>query len=182
MNKRSRFKKKQSKVGAAIVLWLMVLWIVFSFIMMSCTPTHDGEPTPNQKTAILVEGLFSHESGYVRDHWKPYLEEKGFFVYSEPWTTKRPIKSDLCACHSLGGGSCITKFVDCKVLITFDARSSKGDIFSKLYTSPGGTHFNFYQKKSFRGWEIPGALNIELKVGHTEMPKAGLDWMKENIK
>lgn len=126
------------------------------------------------RSCILIEGLFSHKKGYVRNVFQKPLEARGYKVYSEPWNTKRELKADICIGHSFGAGRLLRDLVECETLITMDARY--WDFYNNSkYLRPAistcSNHYNFYQKIPLRGHPVRSAHNFDLGFcGHTRLP------------
>lgn len=150
---------------------LLSITAVSYFMVIACA-TIDKSPTIKGKSAILVNGLMSNNAGYLTKPYKADLEALGYKVYSEAWTTKRPIQANVCLCHSFGGNTCLVKYIKCDLLVTFDARSGKPSNNSK-YVSPAENHYNYYQSGAFSGHPIKGAMNTNVTdVSHIRLPAA----------
>ena len=136
------------------------------------------------KKALLIEGLFSFNAGYVRKAFQRELEKRGFLVVSIPWTDSvkhEKIIYDLIISHSFGAGYAIKHSIKTKHLITMDARAWDFWNNSKLETYLP-RHTNFYQKLPLRGYPIRGATNIDMGFcGHTNLPSKCFDYIGDLI-
>lgn len=160
-------------INIGIACFVFAFWFGVWMLATSCTSTKVVE-SGTGKTAILVEGLASYTAGFVRNNYKTELEELGYTVYSEPYTTNKPIKADVCIGHSFGGGAVINKFIFCKLLITMDPREWKASN-NDNYVSPcidnECQHYNFWEEKDLlRGYPVAGAINKKISSSHVALP------------
>jgi len=139
---------------------------------------------------VCYEGLFSYRAGFVRKGVGRAIERT--FPYSNveyrKHTDKRPLSNDTVVVigHSFGAWRAYNQAEKVQLLVTIDFRfwwvlkAWKTLDFFYVRKKTVKQHLNFFQVKSFKGYQIRNAQNFQIDgVKHTKMPKD--DWLVRKV-